>query len=107
MVEEETMSLPIGGDLEEVVVRSQVLHHELALKCGDRVLKKSDTRCYEHDAVDVEQEVYGVVAVPMDEHGRVRLGLDEAEGGQVGGKATIPGLWRLLEVVQGVVQSVD
>jgi hypothetical protein len=51
--------------------------------------------------------VDGVVAAPIDEQGRVRLGLDEADGGQVGGKATVPCPWRLLEAVQGLVQPAD
>jgi hypothetical protein len=70
-------------------------------------LKKSSTGCREHDVVDVEQEVEGVVAVPIYEQGRVRLGLDEAEGGQVGGKATAPGPRRLLEPVQGAIQPTN
>jgi hypothetical protein len=43
----------------------------------------------------------------MDEQGRVRLGLDEAERGQVGDEATIPGPRRLLEAVQGAVQPTN
>jgi hypothetical protein len=50
----------------------QVLPRELALKSGDRALNKSGNRRRK----------------PMDEQGRVRLGLDEAEGDQVGGEAT-------------------
>jgi hypothetical protein len=37
------------------------------------------------------QEVNGVVAAPVDDQGRVRLGLDEVDGGQVGGEATVLG----------------
>jgi hypothetical protein len=43
--------------------------------------------------------IYGVVAAPVDEKGRVRLGLHEANGGQVGGEATVPCSQRLLEAV--------
>jgi hypothetical protein len=37
----------------------------------------------------------------------VRLGLDEADGGQVGGEAAVPGPRRLLEAVEGAVQPAD
>jgi hypothetical protein len=74
LVEEETLRPALGGDVEEVVNRPQVLHRELC----------------EHNVVDVEQKVDGVVAALIDEQGRVRLGLDEADEGQVRGKATVP-----------------
>jgi hypothetical protein len=45
--------------------------------------------------------------VPVDEQGRVRRGLNEADGGLVGGEATVTCLWRLLEAVHGAVQSAD
>jgi hypothetical protein len=75
------------------VERPFVLHREHALKSGERVLKKSSTGHREHNVVNieqgvdnvvvgVEQMVDGVIAIPMDEQGRVRLGLDEAERGQ-------------------------
>jgi hypothetical protein len=66
LVEEETLRPPLDGDLEEVK-RPHVLNRELALKSGDRALKKSGTGCCEHDIVDVEHEVDSVVIVPMDE----------------------------------------
>jgi hypothetical protein len=77
------------------------------LKSGDRALEKISTELHEYNFVDVEQEVDGVVAASIDEPGRVWLGLDEAEGGQVGDEATVPGPWRLLVVVQGAVQPAD
>jgi hypothetical protein len=43
----------------------------------------------------------------VDEEGRIRLGLDKANGGQVGGEAIVPGLWRLLEAIEGAVQAAD
>jgi hypothetical protein len=43
----------------------------------------------------------------MDEQGHVRLGLDEAEGDQVGGKATVPSARRLLEIIHGAVQPAN
>jgi hypothetical protein len=43
----------------------------------------------------------------MDEHGRVEFSLNEAEGDQVRGEATIPGQCRLLELVQGVIWPTD
>jgi hypothetical protein len=80
LVEEETLRPSFGGDLEEVVEKSQVLHRELALRSDNRALKKGITRRCDHDVIDVEQEVDGVVAMPIDEQGRVRLCLDEIEG---------------------------
>jgi hypothetical protein len=40
----------------------------------------------------------------MDEQEDVRLGLDETEGDQVGGKATVPSMWHLLKAIQRTVQ---
>jgi hypothetical protein len=37
-----------------VVERPEVLHRELTLKGDDRALKKIDTRCHEHDVVNIE-----------------------------------------------------
>ena len=55
-----------------MVERPQVLHRELAMKDDDHVLKKSGTGCREDDVADVEQEeVDGVVAILLDEQGRV------------------------------------
>jgi hypothetical protein len=45
--------------------------------------------------------------MPVDEQGRVRLGLDEVDGDQVGGEATVPSPRRLLAAIHGVVQSID
>jgi hypothetical protein len=45
--------------------------------------------------------------VSMDKQGRVRLGLDKAEGDQVEGKATVPSPRCLLEAIQGAVQLAD
>jgi hypothetical protein len=113
-MEKEILRPPLGSDPEEIVERPFVLHRECALKSGERVLKKSGIGHCEHDVVNieqgvddvvvgVEQMVDGVIAMPMDEQGCVRLGLDEAERGQVGGKVTILGQWCLFEVVQGAV----
>lgn len=104
------MRPPLGSDPEEIVERPFVLHRERALKSGERVLKKSGTGHREHDVFNieqgvddvvggVEQMVDGVIAMLMDEQGHVRFGLDEAERGQIGGKATILGQWCLFEVV--------
>jgi hypothetical protein len=71
------------------------------------VLEKIDTRCCEHDVVDVEQEVDGAIATMIDEQGQVRLGLNEAKGSQVGSEATVLDLWRLLEAIHGAVQSTE
>ena len=82
-----------GGDRaleegQEVVERTQVIHRELALKGGDRVLEEGGTGRHEYNVVEVEEVVDGLIAMPMDERGHVRLGLDEARGDQVGGEAT-------------------
>jgi hypothetical protein len=67
------------------------------LKGDDRVLKKISHVHREHD----------VIAAPVDEKGCVQLGLNEAEGGELGGEATVLGLWRILEAIQGAVQPAD
>jgi hypothetical protein len=43
----------------------------------------------------------------MNEQGHARLGLVEAKGDQVGGKATVPSTRCLLEVVHGIIWPVD
>jgi hypothetical protein len=48
---------------------------------GDRALEKVDGGCREHNVVDVEEEVDGVLASSVDEERGVRLGFDEADGG--------------------------
>jgi hypothetical protein len=53
----------------------------------------------EHNGVDIEEEVVGVIATLIDEQERVRVGLDEVDGGQVGGKANVPCPRRLLEAL--------
>jgi hypothetical protein len=106
LVEEETLRPALGGDAEEVVKGLQV-HHELPLKGDDRALLKVRGGCREHNVVDVEQEVDGVVVASVYEHRHVRLGLDEVDGGQVGGEATVPHMRRLFEAVQGAVQPVN
>jgi hypothetical protein len=66
LVKEETLEAPLHGDPEEVVERTEVLHRELTLKDGDRVLEEGGTGHREHNVVDVE-EVECVVAMLMDE----------------------------------------
>jgi hypothetical protein len=83
------------------------LHRALSLKGDDCVLKKIKTGNHEHDVINVEEQVDGVVAMPVDEHGHVRLGLDEAEGHQVGGETIVLGPRHLLEAIHGAVQPVD
>jgi hypothetical protein len=70
LVKEEPLGPSLGSDAEEVET-SQVFHRELPLKGGDRAMKKVGSGRREHDVVDVEQEEDGVVAAPVDEHGRV------------------------------------
>jgi hypothetical protein len=67
------------------------------------VLEEGDTGRHEHDVVDVEQEVDGVVATPKNKQGRVRLGLNKTKGDQVGDEAIVLGPWRLLKAIQRVV----
>jgi hypothetical protein len=43
----------------------------------------------------------------MDEQGHVRLGLDEAEGDQVGDEVNVPSPQYLLESVQRAIQPID
>jgi hypothetical protein len=78
-------------------------YRELMMQGGDRALEESDTR-REHDVVDIE-EVDGVVATPMDEQGRVRLGFDESSGDQVESEATVPSPRCLIEVIQRAVST--
>jgi hypothetical protein len=105
-VQEETLGPTFGGDAKEVMEKPQVLHRKLPLEGDDCALEKIGDGCREHDVVDVE-EVDDVIATTVDEEGRIRLGLDEADGGQVGGEAAIPGPRRLLEAVEGTVQPTD
>jgi hypothetical protein len=93
----------LHDDPEKVVERAQVLHRELGC-CVDRALEENDTGHREHDVVKVEEEVDDVVAMPKVAQGCVRHVLNEAKGDQVGDKATVPGLRRLLEAIQRVVK---
>jgi hypothetical protein len=49
------------------------------LQGDDCALEEGSTGRHEHDVVDVEKKVAGVVAVPKDEQGCVRLSLDVME----------------------------
>jgi hypothetical protein len=102
LVKEEAMWAALHGDFEEVE-RAQVLHCELALQSDGSALEENDSGCREHDVIDVE-DVVGVVVVPKDEQGCVRLGLDEAKGDGVDGEATVPGPRRLLDDIQRLVK---
>jgi hypothetical protein len=67
LVKKKAIGPPLHGDPEEVVERVEVLHRKLALKGGDRALKESGTGHSKHDVIDIDEEVDGVVVVPMDE----------------------------------------
>ena len=97
---EETLRLAFDSDAEEVMEGPQVLHRKLLLEGDDCALQEVDGGCHENNVVDVEEEVDEVLAPPVDEEGCVRLGLDEADGGQIGGEAAIPGTRCLLEAVE-------
>jgi hypothetical protein len=62
------------------VERAQVLYRKLRLQGGDHALEEDRIGHYEHDVVDIEQEVDGVIIVPKDKQECVRLDLDEAKG---------------------------
>jgi hypothetical protein len=66
-VKEEDLELVLHGDPYEVAERAQFLYLELALQGGNGALKTGGTGCREHDVVDVEQKVNGVVTAPKDE----------------------------------------
>jgi hypothetical protein len=99
LMQEETLGPVFGSDAEEVMERPQVLHRKLPLEGDDGALQEVGGRGGEDNVVDVE-EVDEVLASSVDKEGCVRLGLDEADGGQVGGEAAIPGPRRLLEAVE-------
>jgi hypothetical protein len=88
-----------------VVARAEVLHHELLVKSCSGTLEKLRAQGGEDDVVDVEQQVSSDGAVMVDEQRGVRLGLHEAQGDQVGGKVVVPRSWRLLQAVEGLVES--
>jgi hypothetical protein len=98
-MQEESLGPTFGSDAEEVMERPQVLHRKLQLEGDDCALQEVGGGCREDNAVDVE-EVDEVLAPPVDEEGCVRLGLVEADGGQIGGEVAIPGPRRLFEAVE-------
>jgi hypothetical protein len=106
LVAAQALRPPLNDYPEKVVERTQVLHRELTMKGNNHVLEKGNTRCRQHDVVDVE-EVDSVIVVSMDEQGCVRLGLDETKGDQAGGEATIPGSWGLLKTIQRAIHPAD
>jgi hypothetical protein len=100
LMQEETLGPAFGSDAEEVMEGSQVLHRKLPLKGDDYALQEVGGGNREDNVVDVDEEVDAVLAPPVDEEGCVRLGLNEADGGQIGGEAAEPGSRRLLEAVE-------
>jgi hypothetical protein len=103
-VKEENLGAMLYGDPEEVDGEGPGLSSQTQAAGWDHALEEGNTRRREHDVVDVEKEVDGVIATPKDEQGRVWLGLDEAEGGQVGGEATVLGMCCLLVAIQRAVK---
>jgi hypothetical protein len=79
LVKEEALRAAFHGNPQKVMEKAQVLYRKLALQGGDHALKKGETGHYEHDVVDVEQEVDGVAAAPKEKQGRVQLGLNKAK----------------------------
>jgi hypothetical protein len=104
LVEEETVRPLLYCDAEEVVERAEVLHRELQLESCSSMLEKLRVQGGEDDVVDVEQQVSSVSAAAVDKQRGVRLGLHEAQGDQVGGKAVVPRSRRLLRAVEELVQ---
>jgi hypothetical protein len=85
---------------------AEVLHKELLLESHSGTLEQLRARGSEDDVVDVEEQVRNVGVATMDEQRGVRLGLHKAKGHQVGGKAVVPSSRRLLQTVEGLVESV-
>jgi hypothetical protein len=94
-VEEEVVGPLLYWNVEEVVERAEVLQHELLLESCTGMLEKLQAWGGEDDVVDVAM---------VDEQWGVRLGLHKVQRDQVGGKAVIPCLQRLLQAVEGLVE---
>jgi hypothetical protein len=55
-VKGEGLGLTLHDNRKEVVEKAQVIHRELTLQGGDRVLEKGGIGRHEHDVVGVEQD---------------------------------------------------
>ena len=103
--EEHPLRVASNGKAEKVMKRTQVRHGELGAESGDETLKQGQGRCGEDDVVDVEQEVGRAESTMEDEERRVGLGAGEAESGDEGREAMVPGAGSLLETVKGTVEA--
>ena len=57
----------------------KILHSELLLQRGDDTLKQLLTGGYEHNVIDIEQQIVNLIPTAVDEERRVRLGLGEPQ----------------------------
>jgi hypothetical protein len=71
LVKEENLGAMLYGDPEEVDGEGPGLSSQTQAAGWDHALEEGNTRRREHDVVDVEKEVDGVIATPKDEQGRV------------------------------------
>jgi hypothetical protein len=96
LVKEEAVASLLHWDVEKVVEGDEVLNGELLLESRSGALKKLRARGGEDGVIDVEKQIRDVGATVIDEQWGVRLGLHEAKGHQIGGKAVVPSSWCML-----------
>src|SRR6185312_2401516 len=77
LVKEKTRRARLNSDAQEVVELIEILHSKLLLQRGDDTLKQPLTRGYEHNVINVEQQIGSLIPTVVDEERRVRLGLGE------------------------------
>jgi hypothetical protein len=90
-----------------VVKVTKIRHGELRVEACPDELQQLTGRRRDNDVIDVEEQVCDVISVFVDKHRCVRLGRSEAHVVDVRGEALVPGLGRLLEPIQGLLQETN
>jgi hypothetical protein len=105
--EEESASLMLYGDPQEMMEGPEILHGEFLLEGRHGLLQKCCTESGEDNVINIKQQVYHICAALEDEEGGVVLGLNKSQGGDLCGEPAIPSPGRLLQPVQRLVEEAD
>ena len=86
---------------------TKILHSKLLLQRGDNALKQLLTGGYDHNVINIEQQVGSLIPTAVDEQRSVRLGLGESQSQQERGKLRVPSPRSLLQTIEGLVEPAD
>src|SRR6185369_5997148 len=77
LVKEKARRARLNSNTQEMMELTKILHSKLLLQRGDNALKQLLTGCYDHNVINIEQQVDSLIPTAVDEQKSVRLGLGE------------------------------